>query len=137
MPELPEVNTFQRYFDQTSLDQCIERVEVRDDKIIRNLSGEAFAEILTGRSFTGSYRRGKYLFAKLDNDHDLLLHFGMTGDLKYYQDEHGCKKGRRCRQTKAIESAAYADDDFAHDDLLSIGIGCCNEILCDFVRNND
>ena len=87
MPELPEVNTFQRYFDQTSLHQKIERVEVHDDKIIRNMSGEAFIDQLNGRTFTGSYRRGKYLFAKLDNDHDVLLHFGMTGDLKYYQEE--------------------------------------------------
>ena len=87
MPELPEVNTFQRYFDETSLHQRILEVHVYDDKIIRNLSGDAFAEKLTRRTFIGSYRRGKYLFGKLDNDHHLLLHFGMTGDLKYYADQ--------------------------------------------------
>lgn len=86
MPELPEVNTFQQYFDGTSLDQRIEAVEVHDDKIIRNLSGEVFIERLTGRTFTGSYRRGKYLFAQMDNAEHLLLHFGMTGDLKYYSE---------------------------------------------------
>lgn len=87
MPELPEVNTFQRYFDETSLKQRIERVNVYDDKIIRNVSGEEFIDRLTGRTFTGSYRRGKYLFGELDNGHHLLLHFGMTGDLKYYAEE--------------------------------------------------
>lgn len=87
MPELPEVNTFQRYFDETSLHQKIERVGVQDDKIIRNLNGQDFMERMTGRTFTGSYRRGKYLFAGLDNGHHLLLHFGMTGDLNYYQEE--------------------------------------------------
>lgn len=86
MPELPEVNTFQRYFDGTSLHQRIESVEVHDSKIIRNLSGEAFIEKLTGRTFTGSYRRGKYLFAELDNAEYLQLHFGMTGDLNYYSE---------------------------------------------------
>lgn len=86
MPELPEVNTFQRYFDQTALGQKIEQTRVYDDKIIRNMDGASFAEALTGRTFSGSYRRGKYLFGTLDNGHYLQLHFGMTGDLRYYQD---------------------------------------------------
>lgn len=86
MPELPEVNTFQRYFDTSALHQRIQQVDVYDDKIIRNMDGEQFAERLQGRTFTGSYRRGKYLFGALDNGHHVLLHFGMTGDIKYYQD---------------------------------------------------
>lgn len=87
MPELPEVNTFQRYFDGTSLHQKINNVIVRDEKIIRNVTGSEFVEKMTGRTFVDSYRRGKYLFATLENGHHLLLHFGMTGDLKYYQEE--------------------------------------------------
>lgn len=86
MPELPEVNTFQKYFDGTSLDQRIGSVEVHDDMIIRNMSGEAFVDRMTGRTFLNSYRRGKYLFAKMDNEEHLLLHFGMTGDLNYYSE---------------------------------------------------
>lgn len=85
MPELPEVNNFTRFFNETSLGRTIVGVTVHDDKIIRNLSGPAFADALTGRRIEGSVRRGKYLFAQLDNGHDLLLHFGMTGDLNFYQ----------------------------------------------------
>lgn len=84
MPELPEVNNFTRYFNETSLGKTIERVEVHDDKIIRNMPGNVFADALNGRTIKDSIRRGKYLFAQLDNGHDLLLHFGMTGDLNYY-----------------------------------------------------
>lgn len=87
MPELPEVNTFQRYFDRTALHQSIAQVWVHDDKIIRNMSGELFAERLKNRTFIGSYRQGKYLFGDLDNGHAVLLHFGMTGDLNYYYEE--------------------------------------------------
>ncbi|MFN7116791.1 MAG: DNA-formamidopyrimidine glycosylase family protein [Saprospiraceae bacterium] len=87
MPELPEVNTFQRYFDRTALQQRIALVQVHDAKIIRNMSGELFAEKLQNRLFTGSYRQGKYLFGTLDNGHAVLLHFGMTGDLNYYMDD--------------------------------------------------
>lgn len=87
MPELPEVNTFKRYFDESALHQKIARTTVFDDKIIRNVSGEAFAGLTHGRTFVDSYRRGKYLFVRMDNGHDVLLHFGMTGDLNYYEDE--------------------------------------------------
>jgi formamidopyrimidine-DNA glycosylase len=86
MPELPEVHTFQQYFDAAALQQRILRVDVHDDKIIRNMDGFSFAERLRERTFTSSLRRGKYLFAGLDNGHSVLLHFGMTGDLKLYQE---------------------------------------------------
>lgn len=95
MPELPEVNTFQVYFNQHALHQEIQKVSVADAKIIRNVSGATFKKRLTGRTFTGSYRRGKYLFANLDNGHHLLLHFGMTGDLAYYHDPQDRPKHER------------------------------------------
>ncbi len=85
MPELPEVHNFKQYFDATALERRITDVEVHDDLILRNSSGDAFADRLRGRRFVSSFRRGKYLFARLDNGHDVLLHFGMTGDLKYYE----------------------------------------------------
>jgi len=95
MPELPEVETFKKYFDGTSLHQKIERVEVRDDKIIRNLNGDEFISKLTNRTFLDTYRRGKYLFARMDNEEYLQLHFGMTGDLNYYElDEDRTKHER-------------------------------------------
>lgn len=86
MPELPEVHTFQQYFDAAALQQQVMRVEVHDDKIIRNMDGSSFAERVAGNTFISSLRRGKYLFAHLDNGHDVLLHFGMTGDLKLYTE---------------------------------------------------
>ena len=84
MPELPEVHTFQHYFNETSLNQRIQSVSVQNDRIIRNVDGGSFARLLKGRTFLDSHRRGKYLFARLDNEHHVLLHFGMSGDLNYY-----------------------------------------------------
>lgn len=86
MPELPEVHNFKQYFDAAAIGQTIARMEVHEDRIIRNMSGVAFADALRGRTIIGSIRRGKYLFTQLDNGHDVLLHFGMTGDLNLYQD---------------------------------------------------
>ena len=87
MPELPEVHNFKQYFDAAAIGQTIDHVTVHDDKILRNISGPQFADRLKGRMITGSIRRGKYLFTQLDNGHDVLLHFGMTGDLNLYQED--------------------------------------------------
>ena len=95
MPELPEVHTFNQYFRKAALQQTIQQVRVADDKILRNVSGEAFIDLMTGRTFVDTYRRGKYLFARLDNQHDILLHFGMTGDLKYYAEPEEAPKHER------------------------------------------
>ena len=95
MPELPEVNTFQQYFEESALQQKIVEVQVHDEKIIRNIDAFRFIEKMTSRKFISSYRRGKYLFAALDNNCHLLFHFGMTGDLKYYQAEEDRPKHER------------------------------------------
>ena len=40
-----------------------------------------FAARLTGRTFTGAHRRGKYLWLSLDNGDALLGHLGMSGQM--------------------------------------------------------
>ncbi len=87
MPELPEVNTVRKGFDQAVLDLKIIEVEVYDDKILRNASGVEFESTLTGQTFTGSYRQGKYFFGDLDDGSAVLFHLGMTGDIIYYHDD--------------------------------------------------
>lgn len=86
MPELPEVHNFKQYFDAAATGQTIDKVVVQDDKIIRNMPGQAFADACAGRTIVDSLRRGKYLFANLKNGECILLHFGMTGDLNLYQE---------------------------------------------------
>ncbi len=95
MPELPEVHTFQQYFNEAALGVPISKVIVHDDKIIRNASGSQFSMWLKGKTFTHSERRGKYLFAGLDTGQYVLLHFGMTGDLKYYRDSEDSPRHER------------------------------------------
>lgn len=111
MPELPEVNTFQKYFDAAAINQRIAEVDIADDYIIKQVLsatgnttsatrkagvlGAGFAERLKGQTFTNSYRRGKYLFGDLDTGHSVLLHFGMTGDLKLYTDTEERPKHER------------------------------------------
>src|SRR5215217_2485279 len=86
MPELPDVEVFKRYVNSTSLHQKIESVEVRNTKILGGVSAGKLQSTLKGRMFESTRRHGKNLFVELDDDGWLLMHFGMTGRLKYFKD---------------------------------------------------
>ena len=85
MPELPEVESRLIYFRNTAVGQCVERVIITAPNMIKHPGARAFARRLCGRCFLEAFRRGKYLVVVLDGGGALLLHFGMGGDLSYYQ----------------------------------------------------
>ncbi|MFX0072364.1 MAG: DNA-formamidopyrimidine glycosylase [Candidatus Hermodarchaeota archaeon] len=82
MPELPEVETFKRYFDSTSLNKNINEIMVRDNRVL-NVEENNFKIKIIGKTFNSSQRHGKYLFVDL-NSIFLVFHFGMTGDFEYF-----------------------------------------------------
>jgi formamidopyrimidine-DNA glycosylase len=83
MPELPDVETFKRYLDATSLHQRIAGVDVLSAYVLKGVSALELARRLKGRCFESSRRHGKHLFVREDDDIWLRLHFGMTGSLRY------------------------------------------------------
>jgi formamidopyrimidine-DNA glycosylase len=85
MPELPSVEMFKDYFDSTSLQQKIKKVDMRSPEILMNTDPNQLQKALEGQVFSTSRRYGKYLFCQLDNGFFLILHFGMTGYLKYFR----------------------------------------------------
>lgn len=87
MPELPDVETFKRYLDATSLHQHIVDVDVRNAYVLKGVSGRELARELKGRRFECSCRHGKNLFVRTNGDLWLRLHFGMTGFLRYFKGE--------------------------------------------------
>ncbi len=87
MPELPDVELYRRYLDQHALRQTVERVAVNDARILGQLSARAFSARLTGNRFEDTRRHGKHLLVRLQRGGWLTLHFGMTGDLVYFQHE--------------------------------------------------
>jgi len=84
MPELSEVETFKKYFDKTSLNHVIKEVKIRDERILK-VSKEIFAKALKNKKFQETIRHGKYLLIKIDPQY-LIMHFGMTGDLEYFEN---------------------------------------------------
>ncbi len=84
MPELPEVETYRRYFEATSLRRRIASVDIAEPRILAGIGPAALRRRLSGRRFTAAERHGKHLFARVDGDAGYLtLHFGMTGDLAF------------------------------------------------------
>src|SRR6266508_2861657 len=68
MPELPDVESFKRYLDATSLHQRITGVDVRSAYVLKGVSARELA---------------------------LRLHFGMTGSLLYFKHEEDAPRHTR------------------------------------------
>ena len=95
MPELPEVETFKRYLDSTSLRRQIIDVEVRDAYVLRHVSARELGRRLKGRRFENSHRHGKHLFVCVGDKLWLRMHFGMTGSLEYLDHDDAPPKTAR------------------------------------------
>tara|TARA_Y100000991_G_C21944497_1_gene336847 strand:- start:422 stop:1261 length:840 start_codon:yes stop_codon:yes gene_type:complete len=86
MPELPEVETVKK-----ALIPILENRRVLSAFVgRRNLRWplpENLVKRLTNKVFTHLTRRGKYVLMHLDSDEVLLLHLGMSGSVRIYQQE--------------------------------------------------
>lgn len=83
MPELPEVESFKKYLDKTSLHQTIENISLASPGMLLNTSRKKLSDTLIGNSFEKSQRHGKFLFIQLKSGEHLMVHFGMTGYFLY------------------------------------------------------
>lgn len=83
MPELPDVETYKRYLDATALHQPIAGIRVGAPRLLHGITPQALGRRLHGQAMESTRRHGKYLFARIDEAGWLVLHFGMTGRLRY------------------------------------------------------
>jgi formamidopyrimidine-DNA glycosylase len=95
MPELPDVETFKRYLNATSLHQRIANVDVRSAYLLKGVSARELERRLKRRRFESSRRHGKHLFVRTDGDFWLRLHFGMTGSIHYFKRPEQAPKHTR------------------------------------------
>ena len=87
MPELPEVEVVRRGAQHWFVDRMITHVSVTNSRAIRRHEpGEAdFVGQLQGTTITGTGRRGKYFWFILDSGDVLVVHLGMSGQLRVQQ----------------------------------------------------
>ena len=80
MPELPDVETFRRVLEKHALHRTIAGFDLEAPRLLDGIDEAKLRENLVGHRFEATHRHGKYLFAHLDHDPWLVLHFGMTGE---------------------------------------------------------
>jgi formamidopyrimidine-DNA glycosylase len=83
MPELPDVESFRRYFEEHVLNRKIVKVEIAEPGVLGDMSSDQFEERIKNCSFKSTGRHGKYLLGFLDKGGVVVFHFGMTGSLQY------------------------------------------------------
>jgi formamidopyrimidine-DNA glycosylase len=85
MPELPDIEYYKKYFNSKALHKKIKTVDVKNARVLKGVSGKKLDKDLEGKSFIQTKRRGKYLFAQYGRKKWICLHFGMTGNVKYFK----------------------------------------------------
>lgn len=87
MPELPEVETVRRRVHRALRGRRLAEVHVaKDDIIFESVPATDFKRALKGALVTGSARKGKHFWLKLDRRPWVLFHLGMSGWLDVYTD---------------------------------------------------
>ncbi|NTV00049.1 MAG: hypothetical protein HGA55_02870 [Methanoregulaceae archaeon] len=95
MPELPEVETIRREITPFITGRCLSRISGTRPTI--DPEDPHLGEDVRGKCISGTSRHGKYLFVGLGAWSGLVIHFGMTGDLRYLEpgdpDPPYCRAG--------------------------------------------
>jgi len=82
VPELPEVETIVADLRPHLVGRTITRCELSFPTIVRHPEPEAFVDSITGMRIESVGRRGKYILVGLGGDLLLVVHLGMTGQLR-------------------------------------------------------
>ena len=82
MPELPEVETIVADLRPHLVGRTILRAELNFPKIVRHPEPEEFIDAVAGMQIKSVGRRGKYLVFGLTDALELVVHLGMTGQLR-------------------------------------------------------
>src|ERR671936_1741884 len=85
MPELPEVETVRTGLAPLLTGRCLERVEIRDQRLVQPREPDAVAADLRGECIAAVERRGKYLVFRFESGRALLVHLRMTGSVRHVQ----------------------------------------------------
>lgn len=84
MPELPEVEIVRRGIERHLVGSRIDRVDVFDPRALKRHRGSAsdFAQRMSGLTVEAAVRRGKFMWCPLDSGDALVIHLGMSGQIR-------------------------------------------------------
>jgi formamidopyrimidine-DNA glycosylase len=84
VPELPEVETIAADLRPHLVGRTIVRCELAFPTIVRHPEPEVFIDSVAGMRIDAVDRRGKYILLRLQQDAALVVHLGMTGQLRLF-----------------------------------------------------
>jgi len=82
VPELPEVETIVSDLRPHLVGRTIVHCELRFPSLVRHPEPEVFADSIVGLKVEALRRRGKYILADLEGGPQLVIHLGMSGQLR-------------------------------------------------------
>ncbi len=94
MPELPDVEVFNKQIQKNGLNKEIKSVIINDDRVLIS-DASAIKKSVSSKPFTKTKRIGKQLFIQCGNNIWLSMHFGMTGYPYFFKEKekepkHSC-----------------------------------------------
>ncbi|KAK5123119.1 hypothetical protein LTR85_003317 [Meristemomyces frigidus] len=106
MPEIGEVARVVHYLRKHLVGRTIASCTATADDIVYGKVGttaEAFQNALTGRTVTGADQQGKYFYMTLDRPPHAVMHFGMTGWMKFDSEDTHYYKQAKAKDGKEVE----------------------------------
>ncbi len=88
MPELPEVEVVRQGLVTHLVGARVSEVTIFDTRALKRHPGstEHFASTLTGARIESAVRRGKFVWCPLDTGDALVIHLGMSGQIRVVDD---------------------------------------------------
>ncbi len=85
MPELPDVEVFRKIIDKKAVGKSISDYTIHEKDLVN--SSRQKLDGIKDHKLAFTMRRGKYCFLEVKDFDWLVLHFGMTGSVSYYEDD--------------------------------------------------
>jgi formamidopyrimidine-DNA glycosylase len=91
MPELPEVETIKSYIEPLLINRKFQKIEILNPNLRIKIPDE-LPQILINQKITNISRRAKYIIIDCSNNIKVIIHLGMTGKIRAYQDKFSVNK---------------------------------------------
>ena len=86
MPELPEVETITRALKKVVVGETVKELYL-GNKQLRFPYPKNFTKKIIGESFTVPFRRAKYCILPLSNENKIVMHLGMSGQVRILNEK--------------------------------------------------
>ncbi|KAF2691048.1 putative formamidopyrimidine-DNA glycosylase [Lentithecium fluviatile CBS 122367] len=90
MPEIAEIARIVHYLKKHAVGRTVSAVKTQEDAIVYGKVGTSaseFEKAMTGRKILDAKQQGKYFWLEMDSKPHPLMHFGMSGWMKFSNDD--------------------------------------------------